>query len=126
MSNKLIDFNALSSYKTQSDLKYQDKLTAGDGIGISNGVISVSGLIKTATFTVSSTEASQSITVPYPAPDYILVGITLTNATQSVNLWTFRTDYITGFYMENNVVYFIRKGSNYWAGYTGTLYFLKV
>lgn len=41
MSNKLIDLNALSSYKTQSDLKYQDKLTAGDSISISNNVISV-------------------------------------------------------------------------------------
>lgn len=41
MSNKLIDFNALSTYKTQSDLKYQDKLTAGDSITISNNVISV-------------------------------------------------------------------------------------
>lgn len=40
MSNKLIDLNALSSYKTQSDLKYQDKLTAGDSITISNNVIS--------------------------------------------------------------------------------------
>lgn len=40
MSNKLIDFNALSSYKTQSDLIYQDKLTAGNSITISNNVIS--------------------------------------------------------------------------------------
>ena len=40
MSNKLIDLNALSSYKTQSDLKYQDKLTAGSGISIANNVIS--------------------------------------------------------------------------------------
>lgn len=40
MSNKLIDLNALSSYKTQSDLKYQDKLTAGSGINITNNVIS--------------------------------------------------------------------------------------
>lgn len=40
MSNKLIDLNALSSYKTQSDLKYQDKLTAGSNISISNNTIS--------------------------------------------------------------------------------------
>lgn len=40
MSNKLIDLNALSDYKTQSDLKYQDKLTAGAGINITNNVIS--------------------------------------------------------------------------------------
>ena len=43
MSNKLIDLNALSSYKTQSDLKYQDKLTAGSGINITNNVISATG-----------------------------------------------------------------------------------
>jgi hypothetical protein len=44
MSNKLIDLNALSSYKTQSDLKYQDKLTAGTGISIdANNVISATG-----------------------------------------------------------------------------------
>jgi hypothetical protein len=40
MSNKLIDLNALSSYKTQSDLKYQDKLTAGNNITISGNTIS--------------------------------------------------------------------------------------
>ena len=40
MSNKLIDLGALSSYKTQSDLKYQDKLTAGNSISISNNEIS--------------------------------------------------------------------------------------
>ena len=40
MSNKLIDLNALSSYKTQSDLKYQDKLTAGTNITISGNTIS--------------------------------------------------------------------------------------
>lgn len=44
MSNKLIDLNALSDYKTQSDLKYQDKLTAGTGISIdANNVISATG-----------------------------------------------------------------------------------
>lgn len=41
MSNKLIDLSALGEYKTQSDLKYQDKLTAGDSITINNNVISV-------------------------------------------------------------------------------------
>lgn len=43
MSNKLIDLNALSAYKTSSDAKYQDKLTAGDGITISGNTISASG-----------------------------------------------------------------------------------
>lgn len=41
MSNKLIDLNALSEYKTKSDLKYQDKLTAGNNVTISSNVISV-------------------------------------------------------------------------------------
>ena len=43
MSNKLIDLNALSAYKTSSDAKYQDKLTAGAGITISSNTISASG-----------------------------------------------------------------------------------
>lgn len=43
MSNKLIDLNALSEYKDYSDLKYQDKLTAGTGINITNNVISATG-----------------------------------------------------------------------------------
>ena len=43
MSNKLIDLSALSEYKTRSDAKYQDKLTAGTGISISNNVISTTG-----------------------------------------------------------------------------------
>lgn len=41
MSNKLIDLNALSEYKDYSDLKYQDKLTAGDSISLNNNVISM-------------------------------------------------------------------------------------
>lgn len=41
MSNKLIDINALSEYKTDADLKYQDKLTPGEGIAINNGVVAV-------------------------------------------------------------------------------------
>ena len=41
MSNKLIDLSALSDYKTQSDLKYQDKLTAGTGITMTGATISV-------------------------------------------------------------------------------------
>lgn len=42
MSNKLIGFNQLQEFKTKSDLKYQDKLTAGNNISISNNVISAS------------------------------------------------------------------------------------
>lgn len=41
MSNKLIDLSALSEYKDYSDLKYQDKLTAGNNVTISSNVISV-------------------------------------------------------------------------------------
>lgn len=58
MSNKLIDLTALSSYKTQSDLKYQDKLTAGNNISISNNVISTapyfSGAVLTGKVSVSN------------------------------------------------------------------------
>jgi len=44
MSNKLVDLSALGEFKTQSDLKYQDKLTAGTGISIdANNVISATG-----------------------------------------------------------------------------------
>lgn len=51
MSNKLIDLSALSDYKTRSDAKYQDKLTAGTGISIdANNVISATGGGGGATF----------------------------------------------------------------------------
>lgn len=40
MSNKLIDLSQLQEFKTKSDLKYQDKLIAGNNISISNDVIS--------------------------------------------------------------------------------------
>ncbi|MBQ1570230.1 MAG: hypothetical protein IIZ78_03815 [Clostridiales bacterium] len=46
MSNKLIDFNALSSYKTQSDLKYQDKISAGTGITLTGTTISVTNPVQ--------------------------------------------------------------------------------
>lgn len=57
MSNKLIDLNALSEYKDYSDLKYQDKLTAGSGININNGVVS-------ATPVYSNTTISRPATTP--------------------------------------------------------------
>lgn len=126
MSNKLIDLNALSEYKTKSDLKYQDKLTAGDGIGISNGVISVSGLLKTHPFTVSSSVTDQSITVPYSSAEYILLGLTILDKGSYVNLMCYRNDYITGFYFQGTTVHFVRKSANYWAGNSATLYFLKI
>ena len=46
MSNKLIDLSALSTYKTQSDAKYQDKLTAGTGITLSSNTISVTNPVQ--------------------------------------------------------------------------------
>lgn len=57
MSNKLIDLNALSSYKTQSDLKYQDKLTAGSNISINNGVISATAATYSAGDNISINNA---------------------------------------------------------------------
>lgn len=46
MSNKLIDLSALSDYKTRSDAKYQDKLTAGTGITLSSNTISVTNPVQ--------------------------------------------------------------------------------
>lgn len=40
MSDKLISLTQLQEYKTHADAKYQDKLTAGNNITISNNVIS--------------------------------------------------------------------------------------
>lgn len=56
MSNKLIDLNALTEFKTKSDLKYQDKLTAGNSITISSNVISV-----TPTYLSILTSGSKSV-----------------------------------------------------------------
>lgn len=46
MGNKLIDLNALSNYKTRSDLKYQDKLTPGVGISLIGTTISVTNPVQ--------------------------------------------------------------------------------
>lgn len=59
MSNKLIDLNALSAYKTSSDAKYQDKLTAGTGITLSGNTISASS--KTPTYDIGRASGSVSI-----------------------------------------------------------------
>jgi len=126
MSNKLIDLNALSEYKTKSDLKYQDKLTAGDGIGITSGTISVSGLLKTHPFTVSSSNNDQSITVPYSSDSYVLFGLTVLNNNSYINLLCFRNDYITSLYFQDTTVHFVRKSATYWANNSATLYFLKI
>lgn len=57
MSNKIIDVNALSVYKTNADAKYQDKLTAGNGITIDNNVVS-------AVSTFASPSLAGTTTVP--------------------------------------------------------------
>lgn len=59
MSNKLIDLPGLQEFKTQSDLKYQDKLTAGSNIGIVNNVISANPY--GATYVAVKDSGSQSI-----------------------------------------------------------------
>lgn len=61
MSNKLVDLNALSEYKTKSDLKYQDKLTAGSSISISNNVISATPTCVTNTLSGSQSVANNTI-----------------------------------------------------------------
>lgn len=59
MSNKLIGLNQLQEFKTQSDAKYQDKLTAGSNITISNNVISAS--ITSPTYVVVKDSGSVSV-----------------------------------------------------------------
>lgn len=44
MSNKLISLSCLQEFKTHSDAKYQDKLTAGNNISIINDVISATSV----------------------------------------------------------------------------------
>lgn len=59
MSDKLIDLNALSAYKTRSDVKYQDKLTAGNGITINGNTISATPI--NPTYTPLVTSGSKSV-----------------------------------------------------------------
>lgn len=59
MSNKLIGLNQLQEFKTQSDAKYQDKLTAGSNITISNNVISAS--ISVPTYVAVKDSGSQNV-----------------------------------------------------------------
>ena len=86
MSNKLIDLDALSAYKTSSDAKYQDKLTAGGGIALSNNVISVAPTIgeelsSSVSVTNNTVFEIGSVTL---APGYYMMAFTCyfdTNAT---------------------------------------------
>jgi hypothetical protein len=56
MSKKLIDLTGLSAYKTSSDAKYQDKLTAGNCIFLNSNVISAG-----STYVPQLTSGSQSV-----------------------------------------------------------------
>ena len=58
MSNKLIDLDALSEYKDNADLKYQNKLTAGNCFSIVSNVISAK-----PTYVGQITTGSQSSTI---------------------------------------------------------------
>lgn len=59
MSNKLINLTGLQEFKTDSDLKYQGKLTAGTNISIANDVISANPF--GATYVVVKDSGSQSV-----------------------------------------------------------------
>lgn len=57
MSNKLISLPQLQEFKTSSDAKYQDKLTAGNNISIVNDTLSVT----TPTYFAVKSSGSNSI-----------------------------------------------------------------
>lgn len=61
MSNNLIDLNALSEFKTRSDLKYQDKLTASGNISLNNNVASVTPTVADVSLGTKSV-ANSSVT----------------------------------------------------------------
>lgn len=90
MSNKLIDLSALSEYKTRSDAKYQDKLTAGSNITISNNVISAQPVgqqtLYNATITAagwSGTSNTVSVQGIAAGDDVEIVGLNPTGLTDS-------------------------------------------
>lgn len=75
MSNKLIDLSGLSEFKDYSDLKYQDKLTAGDSITLNNNVLSLTPTLGTYNMENTSVESGSitevgSITL---APGYYIL-----------------------------------------------------
>lgn len=63
MSNKIIDLNALSEYKTRADQKYQDKITAGTSISLNNNVISLAPTYVKVSFEHSSTSVANNTVV---------------------------------------------------------------
>lgn len=103
MSNKLIDLSALSEYKDYSDLKYQDKLTAGDGITISNNTISATPYIGSA---LSGNQSVSNNTIVNLGditlmPGYYMISFTCTFAANSSGYrqcgFSTNTTDITGF-----------------------------
>lgn len=77
MSNKLIDLDALSEYKDNADLKYQNKLTAGNCFSIVSNVISAKPTfvvqINTGSQSVASGSVKNLASVNLPPGNYILV-----------------------------------------------------
>lgn len=59
MSNKIIGLSQLQEFKTKADLKYQDKLTAGSNISITNDVISAT--VSTPTYVAVKDSGSNTI-----------------------------------------------------------------
>ena len=90
MSNKLIDLNALSEYKTNSDAKYQDKLTAGAGITITGTSIAVTNPVQPVFYATVAANGwsgtSNAVTVQgITATDNVeIVGFNPTGLTPSV------------------------------------------
>lgn len=90
MSNKLIDLNALSTYKTSSDAKYQDKLTAGTGITLTGTTISVTNPVQPVFYATVAANGwsgtSNAVTVQgVTASDNVeIVGFNPTGLTPSV------------------------------------------
>lgn len=62
MSNKLIDISALSTYKTNADAKYQDKLTAGNCISLNNNVASAGASFTDCNFSNVSIANATTVT----------------------------------------------------------------
>ena len=77
MSNKLIDINDLSTYKTNADAKYQDKLITGDGISLNNNVASAGAtyadLIYDGSVSVANATTITVKSATFEPGNYILV-----------------------------------------------------
>ena len=90
MSNKLIDLSGLSEFKDYSELKYQDKLTAGTGISLNGATISVTNpaqpvFYATVTANGWSNEANAVTIQGITATDNVeIVGFNPTGLTPSV------------------------------------------